>query len=256
MTDSNTEKRELLNRYIKQQMDGLQKLYDKYSKQPTNSEGPLRSKKDHRVLKRILASKPEDHYVQLFYEPDAKGNIKVHTLGLWLFYGIPELVLNIDAAKSDADDEEKLSDVNIFSKAVIDIYISMAFPRINLETDSDNKVIIKDDYSYRDCMLGIFGTTLKLMRVPEEMYIDHPHIMWFYTYYKKADSTRNVIVSDSDQQVIEENDGLEYKLYPILESALDILEVTTSKICKMSRSISRNINRTDWSEDSHESSDE
>lgn len=70
---------------------------------------------------------------------------------------------------------------------------------------------------------GSESIRLKLKRVSEDDYIglNIDYMIWFYTYYMKAENNRNVIVSDDDSKVIEEHDGLEYQLYPIYRTSFN-----------------------------------
>ena len=258
---------ELLNQYSYQQTEILRKLYEGYSKQPLNEEGPIRNEKDRLVLQRMIVENTKTpNNVQICYEFESDKTIVVHTLGLWLFCGLPELVFNIDtnslnAIKNNYSDGV-IDRIEFFVKYAISVHVSNNLPKLKNQLYVENEIIkLEENYDFSDVILDVLGIKLMFSKVPEDMYINHPHIMWFYTYFKQAKATRNIIVSKDDKKIIEKDDGLEYQLYPILETAFDIDEITnpTSEISIVYNtyfSIVNNLNREEWSDDTYSSSEQ
>lgn len=219
-------------------------------------EGPLTSDQDCKVIDTLLEK--EDYLVL------TTGNT-VYTLGLWLLYGLPELVIDVSNRISTIDDGDidNLYNLNVQDTnadqtvhVIINTYINSLLDTVHKRLhSSDNKITMKRFYDQENRNLLINNIKLKLLRVPEEEYINLnvDQMIWFYTYYMMADNDRNVILSENDSKVIEENDGLEYQLYPIYRTTLEYNDLLkTSTMNNYTETINKLLNQTysDFSDDS------
>jgi hypothetical protein len=169
-----------------------------------------------------------------------------------LLYGLPELVFDVENdlktdnnIPDDLDDLDTLNNTNNADDTflddkmyvVIEEYIRNFGSTDELEQSliqtENGSVQFKRRYDQTDTKLHI-PIPLSLSRVPEDEYIglDAHYLIWFYTYYMRADDNRNVIVSEEDSKVVTEEDGLEYQLYPIYRTSVkcsDIMQISTDE---------------------------
>jgi hypothetical protein len=196
-------------------------------------EGPITSSRDEQVIDSIIEK--QDYVI-------INSGKSIYTVGLWMLYGLPELVFDVKYDKntpvaSNVDDLDDLSDRETSNSEalthrlnrIIDTYIGV-MPDANtgyeLGVTEITRMRMIRTYDQQDqnlCILGIDedpDVTLRLKRVGEEDYmgLDADYMLWFYTYYMRADNDRNIMVQDKDS-VIEKDDGVEYHLYPIYRTS-------------------------------------
>lgn len=205
------------------------------------SEGPITSIEGVRLLDRLLQNKT---YLLI------RTQNTMYTLGLWLLFGLPELVIDVtdlpNSSQSDVDDLDKidaqiesgLTDTQFqnYVRPIVDAYVSRSsLPTIDKKNAKFNLV---RRYDQEDMTLTFDGSdftlNVNLRRVPEDEYLtlNSTFMIWFYTYYVLADNDRPIVVSEEDSKVIDEHDGLEYQLYPIYHATIsfsDLSKLTTSK---------------------------
>lgn len=235
---------ESLTAYRSQVLNDTIKIYRAYQRMiPIHDgelaypkEGPITSTRDVEVLDALL--NPSSGKYLLLHSENT-----VYTLGLWLLYGLPELVLNFecDDSQNISDDPDDLDDLDNVSNPINSVtdfddldrvvgLIVVQYVGQNLEhvcqsihySDAERSTLTMDrKYDWDDCTVNTGSNSIDLVRVPEEQYITvNTYAVWFYTYYMQADANRNVIVSEEDSKVIDENDGIEYNLYPIYRTTI------------------------------------
>lgn len=134
------------------------------------------------------------------------NNTHYHTIGLWYYYGIPELVF-------ESIQEHK------FILQKIKHFINDNKNIINEQIDKFNDKSYSYDYDYTS------NDTLEI--VDEKDYLDYPFLVWFYSYFVDADlvDNHNMLITPIDnkefsQEFIDtygtiQDDGLEYQMFPI-----------------------------------------
>jgi hypothetical protein len=234
LTNNNAE---LFGSYINRIVGKTKNIYEYYkkvlSKSHTNkdpssysypNEGPITSESHIRIMDAIISTKD---YVLL-----DSGNT-VHTLGLWVLYGLPELVFH-DLPKKRSREEIK-SVIYIITNLYIKQFWDLVTNNIKNNSDkidrsqSKSLACLYDDNNFKDFTIKPYDSCLKFMRIPESDILKYETYMmlWFYSYYMEVDSNRNIIVPDKDKNVIDKDDGIEYNMYQmysvkISESDCDI----------------------------------
>lgn len=218
-TNSSNNK-ELFGSYINRIVGKTKNIYEYYKKilseshknntDPYPNEGPITSESHIIIMETIISTKD---YVLL-----DSGNT-VYTLGLWVLYGLPELVFH-DLPKKRSREEVKAVIYNI-TNLYIKHFWELVTNNIKNKSDKIDKSLSKslaclyDDNNFRDFCIKPYDSSLKFMRVPELDILKYETYMmlWFYSYYMEVDSNRNIIVPDKDKDVIDKDDGIEYNMY-------------------------------------------
>jgi hypothetical protein len=196
------------------------------------SEGPITSADELHILNRLFKSRS---YLLI------RTQNTLYTLGLWLLFGLPELVIDVTdietpEAEPDEDDLDNLNnspkpttdlpdhDLERMVSPIIKAYIAKSDPPRVVNENNHLRILRSYDHPDQDLTFDSSDqtTTLNLRRVPEDEYIslNAAYLIWFYTYYVKADDNRNIVMSEEDSKVVEEHDGLEYQLYPIYHTTI------------------------------------
>lgn len=194
-------------------------------------EGPITSDLDRSIIEQIIQTKS---YILL------TTNNTVYTIGLWLLYGIPELAFNItlptinDNDTIDLDNTHDLTKLDFRIKLITNTFITNCIDEIQtrLFSSDDNNVKMNKKYEWPDATLSVLNQlhlncdtskgenmiNLELRRVEEDEYLKLGtlHMLWFYSYYLKADE-RNVIVPTEQEDALEDGDGIEFQLYPVYQ---------------------------------------
>lgn len=241
--DTKTGATQIVTDYRSQIVDRTVKIYRAYRRKvPIENgklvypqEGPITNPRDIEVLESLVKRK----YLLL------QSENTVYTLGLWLYYGLPELVFTFDISTSneansttnDTDGFEDLDDAHDVTRdvsqndldyasvesavdAVVSSFIERNIDRITSSLiRNDDKIDMQRSYDWENQAFEVNGVNLNLSRIPEESYIvkNIDYVIWLYTYYMVADADRNIIISEEDSKVIDENDGVEFQMYPIYD---------------------------------------
>ena len=227
---------QIVTDYRSQIVDRTVKIYRAYRRKvPIENgklvyprEGPITNPRDIEVLESLV----KRNYLLL------QSENTVYTLGLWLYYGLPELVFTFDTFTSnnttnDTGGFEDLDDVRGTTQnnldfasmesavdAAVSSFIERNTDRITSSlTRNDDKIDMERSYDWEDQVFEVNGANLNLSRIPEERYIvkNIDYVIWLYTYYMVADADRNIIISEEDSKVIDESDGVEFQMYPIYD---------------------------------------
>lgn len=199
-------------------MDQTKQLYKEYLKTVKGDvypeDGPITSSAQKQIIESLLDTKD---YVVI------RSNDIVHTLGLWLLYGIPELIIHKDIMVND----------------IINEYVRCM-------TGDGTK-----NYDYQDMNIQIFKTDVQLSIVPEDHYFGSKmtNLLWFYTYYMEADKIDNLVMPSEGAEYIEKMDGLEFKLWPVYEIKTESIDSLSQIQSAINSSI--NLNYDEFSESDH-----
>ena len=189
-------------------IDLVQKIVNSYKSNITDesgspnypSEGPITSDTDCQIVETIVRTKS---YVLLRSESEESDAVTVYTVGLWLLFGLPELIF---VNCTDIDDARL--------NAVITSYVQHFSSNIESSVSRhNNKIRMVRSYDYGDFTLG----GLDFVRLPEADYLkyDTRYMIWFYSYYMEADANRNIVVAEQDIKYIDKDDGIEFNLFPV-----------------------------------------
>jgi hypothetical protein len=232
-------------------------------------EGPLTSAEQIRILESLLEKRT---YLLIRTEHT------VHSIGLWLLYGLPELVIDVTdlpaakAQKTESNDLDDLDDLNHRVSNAVDIDSSIDLESLirpiveaHLLRSEPAEVSKHGDiyelnrrYDQNDQDLTFDSSnetvSLQLRRVSEDEYLslNAMYLIWFYTYYVRADDNRKIMVSEEDSKIVDENDGLQYQLYPIYQISVPYNMISKLGQNSVSDLVSRYIDREydDFSSDS------
>lgn len=180
----------------------VQKIYKSYKSNITDSyptEGPITSDTDCRIVETIVQTKS---YILL--KSDTHDTNTIYTIGLWLLFGLPELIF---VNCSSATDDTQLN-------AVIRSYVQHHLTDVvSSVSRHNNKIHMVRSYDYGEFALN----GLKFTRLPENDYLkyDTRYMIWFYSYYMEADANRNVLIAEQDTKYIDKDDGIEFDLFPV-----------------------------------------
>lgn len=169
----------ILDNTLKAYYERTMKKYGSFDNIVKTGFEPLESKLDYNVIKRLIDNK------NFVIVPVFKDNkiLSVYTIGLWYYWGIPEIILSFDK-----EIKSELSFIHVFINILYDNLFSHYKDRII----SDNN-INRLDYSKEDetvCLeLEEYNLNIEFNNIKDNGYIDLKAdlMLWFYMYYMKAD---------------------------------------------------------------------
>jgi len=190
-------------------IDLMQKIFNSYKSNITDSsgspnypsEGPITSDKDRQIIETIVRTKS---YILLKSDASDAVTHTVYTIGLWLLFGLPELIF---VNCTDTTDDARLN-------TVIGSYVQRFSSNIESSVSRhNNKIHMTRSYDYGDFALD----GLEFVRLPEADYLkyDTRYMIWFYSYYMEADAKRSIVVAEQDIKYIDKDDGIEFNLFPV-----------------------------------------
>lgn len=203
--DFRTEQAKKLAIRLKVFRDTVLSKYGSYDKIKSDDCIPIQSENDVNLIKKLIELK---NFVMIPISTE-KGMTHAYTIGLWYYWGLPEIVLTFDEPV-DSNPEFIHIIVNLIHDYLFSKYsdkLTSQSPDIDRETFSQsnspkNLVIDLEDYNIQ----------FKLSKVDETDYMSNgtSFMFWFYMYYMEA----------------EHDDKNEPKLYPVYQINMGQAEYT------------------------------
>lgn len=184
--------------------------YGSIDKMQNENGSPIESQLDIDIIERLIELRT---FTTLPVYATTNPNTVTHcyTLGLWYYWGLPELVITFETPISD-----NIEFVNIITNIIHDELFFMFKNKI-VKRDITDK-INRNDYKQDtiNIVLDKFDLEFKLKKIHQENYLDAkvPYMMWFYMYYMDA-------IKDKKN---------EPKLYPMYKLSLN--EANYRGVCK------------------------
>jgi len=205
--------RKLQARRLKIRLDIFTKVViDKFGsidKVKCNGCEAIESQRDIDIINKIIEL--ESFITIPVYTSDAKAITHFYTIGLWYYWGIPEIVLEFNLPITDNTEF-----ANVILNIIHDKLFSMHREKIIINNTGRYVDINRIDFSEEPkkikLMLDKFDVNFKMIRIDGNQYMDIRayFMMWFYMYYMNA--TKN------------EKD--EPQLYPVYKINIDRNEYT------------------------------
>lgn len=194
-----------------------------------SSDGsPIESKTDIEIIEKLITLKT---FITVPIFESNSGNskcIKVYTVGLWYYWGLPELVIEFDTPVSDTNFINII--INILHDELFFMYKSKLEPE---NADEINRIDFSFEPNTIELCLPNFNFNLSATKLEDTKYMDVKagFMMWFYMYYMDA--------------MFHEND--EPKLHPVYEIRLsedyyktvnkNVINKLFEKLCEFNESI-------------------
>lgn len=173
---------------------------------------PVNSNSDVNIINKLIEMKS---FITIPIFNRSNSITHFYTIGLWYFWGLPELVIKFtEPIKQNADF------INIITNIIYDKFFEMYKNKITMESNQNNKIINRLDFELEPNQIKLeidkFNICFNMKKVEHDKYMELNAIfmMWFYMYYMQAPV-------DKDNQP---------KLYPIYEIIFN--EVEFSEIAK------------------------
>lgn len=175
---------------------------------------PVESEEDIKLIKRIINLK--SFAAIPFFSQDGKTITQIYTIGMWYYWGLPEIFIKFEEPVSAKGGIEYIGIlINLIHDTLFDMFKNKIIKDVK-----NNDTINRIDYGSQNKSIYVnlehFDMSFKLCNVDENDYMDlKAYIMlWFYMYYMTADVDK---------------DGTP-KLYPVYR--IDIKRKKYSVICK------------------------
>ncbi len=172
---------------------------------------PIESQRDIDVINKLIGL--ETFATIPVFTDDGTAITHFYTIGLWYYWGIPEIVFRFDTPL-----KENTEFISVIVNIIHDRLFAMYSNRIVTQKPADiNRINFETEPEKIVLELENFGVDFKMTRVDNNQYMDIKamFMLWFYMYYMDA------INNEKDEPC----------LYPVYQINIDNAEY--SKTCKI-----------------------
>lgn len=162
------------------------KQFGSLDKIPKDKFNVIDSDRDVEIVQRLIDLKS---FIMLPVS-NSKGITHAYTIGLWYYYGLPDLVIQF---------EDEIEENSEFIQTIVSIIHDFLFDKfekviINEYPDNDDDIIIRHDFT-KDINLDLkkFDINLNLTRIDEKHYMNMKcnYAVWFDTFFSKTNEAIN-----------------------------------------------------------------
>lgn len=210
------------SKLLKDKLDAYTKLsfnkHKDFDDIPKNSFYVIECKKDIEIINKLIDLQS---FILLPVSND-KGITHVYSIGLWYYYGIPDIVINFENEITENQEfiqtiysslHEKLFE--LFESVIIDEY-----------SENTNDIILRHKFE-KDININIkeFQFKFNMKRINEKHYMnmDCSYMVWFDTYFMKSNN----------------NENIEYPIYQIRLTKNEYNQICNSVLTSLSKFVDK-----------------
>jgi hypothetical protein len=168
--------------------------------------GPIESARDIDLINTLIRLKT---FATIPVFNTNKELTHIYTIGLWYYWGLPEIVLKFDESIKEKSEYHNMV-LNIVLNIIHDKLFAMYHDKILGLNKNINQINFDSEPSDLNINLDNFDIEFNLKRVESDQYMDIKalYMLWFYTYYMEARM----------------NDNSEPLLYPVYQLTINNAE--------------------------------